>query len=103
MRRTMFSTSSVQLGGGAELPLCPKIGAAQQRRPTTISFSGLTRRNFSRTSAGEAITTLSPGDNVAHASRLPSDEFDAGAGETPALLWGGDKMVVTTACRAVMK
>jgi len=33
-------------------------------------------------------------------SRPPSDEFDAGAGETPALLWGGDKMVVTTAIRA---
>jgi len=52
--------------------------AAQQRRPTTISFRDLTRRNFSRTSAGEAITTLSPRDNVAQASRLPSDEFDGG-------------------------
>jgi hypothetical protein len=49
----MFNTSSVQ-HGGAELPLCPKIGAAQQRRTTTISFNGLTRRNFLRTSADVA-------------------------------------------------
>jgi len=69
----MFSTSSVQLGG-AELPLCPKIGAAQQRRPTTISFNGFTRRNLSRTAAAGVTTTLSPRDNVAQASRLPLDD-----------------------------
>ncbi len=46
---TMLSTSSVQ-HGGAELPLCPKIGAAQQRRPAVISPNGLTRRNCARTS-----------------------------------------------------
>jgi hypothetical protein len=67
---------------------------------TEISFNGLTRLNFSRTWAGEATTTLSPRGNVAQASRLPSDEFDPGAGETPALLWGGDRMVVTIAIRA---
>jgi len=55
---TMLSTSSVQ-HGGAELPLCPKIGAAQQRRPTVISFSGLTRLNFSRTSlSGEMLLSV---------------------------------------------
>jgi hypothetical protein len=37
----MFNTSSVQ-HGGAELPLCPKIGAAQQRRVAVISPNGLT-------------------------------------------------------------
>jgi len=42
MRRTIFKMSSIQ-HGGAELPLCPKIGAAQQRRPTVILPSGLTR------------------------------------------------------------
>jgi len=52
---TTFSTSSVQ-HGGAELPLCPKIGAAQQRRPTVISFNGLTRLNFSRTSVSGMIS-----------------------------------------------
>jgi len=45
----MFNPSSVQ-HGGAELPLCPKIGAAPQRRPAVISFNGLTRRNLSWTS-----------------------------------------------------
>ena len=80
---TMFSTSSVP-----------------PRWVTEISDNGLTRRNLSRTSAGEVITTLSPCDNVAQASRLPSDEFDGRAGETPALLWGGDRIVVTTAMRA---
>jgi hypothetical protein len=37
MRRTMFKTSNVQ-HSGADLPLCPEIGAAQQRRPTVISL-----------------------------------------------------------------
>ena len=67
---------------------------------TEISDNGLTRRNCARTSAGEVITTLSLRDNVAQASRLPSDEFDGRAGETPALLCGGDRIVVTTAMRA---
>jgi len=80
----MFSTSSVQ-----------------PRWVTEMSFNGLTRRNCSRTAAGAATTTLSPGDNVAQASRLPLDGFDAEAGGTPALLWDGDSMVVTTAMRAL--
>jgi len=82
-RRTVFNTSSVQ-----------------PRWVTEISDNGLTRRNCARTSAGEVITTLSLRDNVAQASRLPSDEFDGRAGETPALLCGGDRIVVTTAMRA---
>ena len=78
----------------------PKAATVQPRWVTGMSFNGFTRRNCARTSAGEAITTLSPRDNVAQASRLPLEAFDGGAGETPALLCGGDRIVVTTAMRA---
>jgi hypothetical protein len=78
----------------------PRAATVKPRWATEISFNGLTRRNCARTSAGEAITTLSPRDNVAQASRLPLEAFDGGAGETPALLCGGDRIVVTTAMRA---
>jgi hypothetical protein len=75
----------------------PRAATVKPRWATEISFNGLTRRNCARTSAGEAITTLSPRDNVAQASRLPLEAFDGGAGKTPALLCGGDRIVVTTA------
>jgi hypothetical protein len=108
---TIFSTSSVQPRWTMEISdngltrrkwtrSCPLARPSRAFTFGRIPFAVSQTAQVSRTSAGEVITTLSPCDNVAQASRLPSDEFDGRAGETPALLCGGDRIVVTTAMRA---